>query len=152
MKHPVVAPSTLDASTALVLQSCIATQSSPARTRARRGTVVADESFYELTKQHLDEDTSITIGWDNETTQTKRKIRTALVDLSNKIISSSDCKRNRDFFLPLPTAVTRPGSCSARQRGQRHQLSLYRQPYRFWSCPTSSQDNGVTNASCPSVA
>ena len=120
--------------------------------RARRGTVVADESFYELTKQHLDEDTSITIGWDNETTQTKRKIRTALVDLSNKIISSSDCKRNRDFFLPLPTAVTRPGSCSARQRGQRHQLSLYRQPYRFWSCPTSSQDNGVTNASCPSVA
>ena len=30
--HPVVAPSTLDASTALVLQSCTATQSSPART------------------------------------------------------------------------------------------------------------------------
>ena len=85
-------------------------------TRARRGTVVADKSFYELTKQHLDEDTSITIVWDNETTQTKRKIRTALVDLSNKIISSSDCKRNRDFFLPSPTAVTCPGSCSATAR------------------------------------
>ena len=120
-------------------------------TRARRGTVVADESFYELWKQNLDEDNSITIVWDNETTQTKRKIRTALVDLSNKIISSSDCKRNRDFFLPLPTAVTRPGSCSARQRGQRHQLSLYTQPYRFWACPTSSQDSGVTDASCLSV-
>ena len=85
-------------------------------TRARRGTVVADKSFYELTKQHLDKDTSITIVWDNETTQTKRKIRTALVDLCNKIISSSDCKRNRDFFLPSPTAVTCPGSCSATAR------------------------------------
>ena len=85
-------------------------------TRARRGTVVADKSFYDLTKQHLDEDTSITIVWDNETTQTKRKIRTALVDLCNKIISSSDCKRNRDFFLPSPTAVTCPGSCSATAR------------------------------------
>ena len=30
-------------------------------TRARRGTVVADESFYELWKQNLDEDNSITI-------------------------------------------------------------------------------------------
>ena len=115
-------------------------------TRARRGTVVADESFYELWKQKLDEDNSITIVWDNETTQTKRKIRTALVDLCNKIISSSDCKRNRDFFLPLPTAVTRPGSCSARQRGQRHQLSLYRQPYRFWSCPTSKTTESPTPA------
>ena len=115
--------------------------------RTARGTVVADESVYELWKQNLDADNSITIVWDNETTQTKRKIITALADLSNKIISSSDCKRNRDFFLALPTAVTRPASCSARQRGQRRQLSLCTQPYRFWACPTSRQDNGVTDAS-----
>ena len=67
---------------------------------ATRGTVVADESFYELWKQNLDEDNSITIVWDNETTQTKRRVITYLADLSNKIISSSDCKGNRDFFLP----------------------------------------------------
>ena len=73
--------------------------------RATRGTVAAD-----LWKQNLDEDNSITIVWDNEATQTKRKIRTALADLSKKIISSSDCKRNRGFFLALPTAVTRTAS------------------------------------------
>ena len=115
--------------------------------RARRCTVVADESFYELWKQKLDEDNSITIVWDNETTQTKRKIRTALADLSNKIISSSDCKRNRDFFLPScntswkllsKTARTAPpavalyttiqilgmSNFSPRQRSHRRQLSL----------------------------
>ena len=41
--------------------------------RATRGTVVADESFYELWKQNLDEDNSMTIVWDNEATQTKKK-------------------------------------------------------------------------------
>ena len=119
--------------------------------RARRCTVVADESFYELWKQKLDEDNSITIVWDNETTQTKRKIRTALADLSNKKKSyhlQIAKGTGTSFYHP----VTRPGSCSARQRGQRHQLSLYTQPYRFWACPTSRQDNGVTDASCPSVA
>ena len=41
--------------------------------RATRGTVVADESFYKLWKQNLDEDNSMTIVWDNEATQTKKK-------------------------------------------------------------------------------
>jgi len=31
----------------------------------------------------------------------------------------------------------------------RRQLSLCTQPYRFWACPTSRQDNGVTDASFP---
>ena len=52
--------------------------------RATRGTVVADESFYELWKQNLDEDNSITIVWDNEATQTKRKVLTSLADLPTK--------------------------------------------------------------------